>query len=108
MRAVDLIRGILDLIDRDTPKVSVTTITSEPKGSEEDRRMNQISDLVTDPFTAPELANAPDEKIADIDAVTIDAGGGMSGPKEPEDIRGEHGSLFRDYLARAQRNNLDQ
>ena len=69
MRAVDLIRGILDLIDRDTPKVSVTTITSEPKGSEEDRRMNQISDLVTDPFTAPELANAPDVKVADIEAV---------------------------------------
>jgi len=103
MRAVDLIRGILDLIDGDTPKVSVTTITSEPKSSEEDRRMNQIADLVTDPFTAPTLANAPDEKIADIDAVTIDAGGGMHEPTEPEDIRGEHGSLFRDYLARAQR-----
>ena len=100
MRAVDLIRGILDLIDRDTPKVSVTTITSEPQGSEEDRRMNQISDLVTDPFTAPELANAPDVKVADIEAVTTDAGGGMHEPKEPEDIRGEHGSLFRDYLNR--------
>ena len=72
MRAVDLIRGILDLIDRDTPKVSVTTITSEPKGSEQDRRMNQVADLLSDPFTAPDLANAPDPKIADIDA-EIDA-----------------------------------
>ena len=107
MRAVDLIRGILDLIDRDTPKVSVTTITSEPTGSEQDRRMNQIADLVTDPFTAPELANAPDEKIADIDAVTIDAGGGMHEPKAPEDIRGEHGSLFRDYLNQAEKRNKE-
>lgn len=103
MRAVDLIRGILDLIDRDTPKVSVTTVTSEPKGSEQDRRMNQVADLLSDPFTAPTLANAPDPKIADIDSVTVDAGGGMHEPKEPEDIRGEHGSLFRDYLARAER-----
>jgi hypothetical protein len=35
----------------------------------------------------PAIANAPDEKYADIDAVTTLAGGGVNGPKHPADIR---------------------
>jgi hypothetical protein len=40
------------------------------------------------------FANEPDEKYADIDAVTKDAGGGMNGPKHPKDLRVKDPSAF--------------
>jgi hypothetical protein len=33
------------------------------------------------------VANSPNEVVADIEAVTTDAGGGVNGPKDPADIR---------------------
>jgi hypothetical protein len=38
------------------------------------------------PSTGP-LANSPNEVVADVDAVTTLAGGGVNGPKHPDDIR---------------------
>lgn len=103
MKATEILRAFLDILDQAEPEVKVVTVTSEPQGSEEARRMNQVKDLLTDPFDTPRVSNAPQERYADLDSVTTDAGGGMHEPKEPEDIRGEHGSMFRDYLARVQR-----
>jgi len=34
-----------------------------------------------------ELQNTPQEEYADIDSVTIHAGGGVNGPKHPHDLR---------------------
>jgi hypothetical protein len=40
------------------------------------------------------LANSPNEKIASIDAVTVDAGGGINGPKHPHDLRVKDPSMY--------------
>lgn len=104
MRATELIRSILDFIDQETiePKITMINMSDPeedmPRGSEEGRRMNQIKDLTPSPCGTTDYANSPDEQYADIEAVTTDAGGGMSEPKHPADIRGEHPSLFSDYL----------
>jgi len=112
MKAQEIIRAVLDLIDQsEQPEVTIinTNMGDTPIGFDDetnlDRRMNQIKDLLPtdDDRGCGEVANAPQEKYADIEAVTTDAGGGWMQPKEPEDIRGEHGSLFRDYLNRAER-----
>ena len=44
----------------------------------------------------PALANSPDEKYADISAVTTKAGGGLNGPKNPKDIRVKDPSPYQD------------
>ena len=106
MRAIDLIRNILDFIDQETvkPTINITKVNMPDDdevpniGSEEGRRMNQIKDLTPSPCGTTDYANSPDEQYADIEAVTTDAGGGMNEPKHPADIRGEHPSLFSDYL----------
>lgn len=106
MRATELIRSILDFIDKETiePKITMINMSNPeedmPKGSEEERRMNQVKDLVPDDDCGcdTEYSNSPNEQYADIEAVTTDAGGGMNEPKHPADIRGEHPSLFSDYL----------
>jgi hypothetical protein len=111
MKAVEILRAFLDIIDQaEQPEVTIvnTNMGSDAIGIDDatspDRRMNQIKDLVgDDDCGCGDYANTPQEKYADLEAVTTDAGGGMQAPKEPEDIRGEHGSLFRDYLARAER-----
>jgi len=45
----------------------------------------QIADLMHEPQLG--YVNQPNEKYADIDAVTAKAGGGINGPKHPADIR---------------------
>jgi len=40
------------------------------------------------------LSNSPNEKIADITAVTVDAGGGVNGPKHPHDLRVKDPSMY--------------
>jgi hypothetical protein len=101
MRIADLIRGFLDIIDAEQPKIDITI-----NKTDDDRRFDQVKDLIPDDDCGcGSVANAPKEQYADIEAVTTDAGGGMHSPKEPEDIRGEHGSLFRDYLAKVQSKN---
>jgi hypothetical protein len=107
MKATEILRAFLDILDQaeqSEPRVSITNINMDDP-STGDRRMNQIKDLIPDDDCGctTEYSNSPNEQYADIEAVTVDAGGGMHEPKAPEDIRGEHGSLFRDYLARAER-----
>lgn len=105
MKATEILRAFLDILDRAEqiePQVTVTNINMDDP-SAGDRRMQAIQDLLPTDDCGCAPANAPQEKYADIDAVTTLAGGGMHEPKEPEDIRGEHGSMFRDYLARVQR-----
>jgi hypothetical protein len=103
MRATEIIRGVLDLIDQveqneeqSQPVAIVAKAEIEPGNSLDDnvRRFKQIVDLVSDDPNPADFANTPDEKIADIDSVTVDAGGGWNGPKHPSDIRGEHPSMF--------------
>lgn len=94
MRATEIIRDLLDLIDNieasDQPQSGVeadVTITA-PDGDV--NRFKHIVDLMS---TAP-YSTAPDPKIAPIAAVTTDAGGGVNGPKHPRDLRGNSFPIY--------------
>ena len=90
MRAQDIIRAVLDLIDQDEqqqqPTMSVDmTVPNEP--GEQGSRFKQILAMLQNKDNASPLSNAPNEVVADIDSVTALAGGGVNGPKHPADIR---------------------
>lgn len=97
MRATDIIRQVLDMIDsleaRDQPaaepEISVE-ISAMP--TDELARMRQIAGLASEGET--QYSNEPQERIAGIEAVTTDAGGGVNGPKHPSDIRADSMSMY--------------
>lgn len=63
--------------------ISITKI--KPAGSDGDRGMAQIRDLIAK--AEKPFENTPEEGYSDVDSVTTDAGGGVNGPKDPADIR---------------------
>jgi hypothetical protein len=81
MRASEIIRSVLDLID-EIEQTDAETESAEQFYSDEERRFDLLSPEIT---FGP--ANAPNEQYAEIEAVTTAAGGGMNGPKHPHDIR---------------------
>jgi hypothetical protein len=74
MRATEFIRNILDLIDN---------IDGEKE------QVKDFEDEVCEPQSEEDTqsANSPDTLYADIKKVTVDAGGGVNGPKNPADLR---------------------
>jgi hypothetical protein len=88
MRATDIIRMMLDIIDQ---KEIQQPEPSEPVAS----RFKQIFAMLSAPSKGP-LANSPNEVVTSIDAVTTDAGGGVNGPKHPHDIRIKDPSAYPD------------
>ena len=107
MRANEIIRGLLDLLDGiDGPEQEpvgepIATII-EPCDQEQEyehddvRRFKQIIDILDNPTdgTNSPFSNAPNEVIADVESVTTDAGGGVNNPKHPSDQRVQHPSLY--------------
>lgn len=103
MKVTDIIRNVLELIDKaeepESQAQSVVTVSQEtPQDAEEVygdtiRRFQQIAGILTTPETG-EYENTPNEVVTGIESVTTDAGGGMQAPKHPADIRGEHPSLY--------------
>jgi hypothetical protein len=104
MKASDIIRGVLDMLDNiesaQNPTVSIS-INAEPHQAEsvdqeplpdELARIKQIAGLMKN--DAQTYANEPSEQIADIESVTTDAGGGVNGPKHPSDIRSDSLSMY--------------
>ena len=88
MRAHEIIRNVLDILDQIDAQTGA--LVPEPEGGYSDddiARFKQIAGVVSGPGEMSVLANEPNEKVADIDAVTVDAGGGVNGPKHPHDIR---------------------
>lgn len=102
MRATDIIRGVLDLIDQINcgneqglePKNDIQT-------GVDTNRFKQIFDLLSQEHEQM-YNNSPAEKIASIDSVTVDAGGGWNGPKNPADHRSDSVSLFPAHQHRAE------
>ena len=101
MRATEVIRDLLDIIDSiDAAQADDaacgcsdnSTVMVAASNDDELRRFKQILGLIGNDNEA--YANSPDERISDVDSVTVDAGGGVNGPKHPADIRGEHPRLF--------------
>lgn len=102
MRVQDIIRSMIDMVDHmqsnnpiTTPKVIVahpTATVVQPgdaspltHAGDDINRFRQIVDLA-DKDISP-IGNSPDEHYADLDSVTVHAGGGLNGPKHPADIR---------------------
>lgn len=80
MRATEIIRGVLDLIDQiDQPE-------SAEQPHEPESRFKQILTMISAKANG-EHANTPNEIVSDIASVTVNAGGGVNGPKHPADLR---------------------
>ena len=98
MRIQDIIRSMMDVIDQidGEPETSVDQPDDTPQGYCDDdlARFKQIAGIVSEPGEMSPLSNSPNEKIADISAVTVDAGGGVNGPKHPHDLRVKDPSMY--------------
>ena len=85
MSARDLLRAVLDILDAEDEQKVKADITINQNNEPNDRFKQILAMLDADSFGP--LANSPNEVVADIDAVTTNAGGGVNGPKHPADIR---------------------
>ena len=105
MRATEIIRGVLDLIDQvecaQQPKPVVTLVpVEEPVQTGVDsNRFKQIFDILS-AETHQMYDNSPAEVVAGIESVTTHAGGGLNGPKNPADIRADSVSMYPNHLHR--------
>ena len=92
MRATDIVRQVLDLLDQVEGQhdIQPDVIPDDTCGAEQGEpiagRFKQIFAMLDAPSNGP-LANSPNEVVAPVSAVTTDAGGGVNGPKDPADIR---------------------
>lgn len=87
MRATDIVRSVLDLLDgieKSTTDTEANDISNEP--GEQTSRFRQILAMLDADDTGP-YTNSPNEIVSDVDSVTTDAGGGANGSKHPADIR---------------------
>jgi len=108
MRATEIIRGVLDLIDQvecarqsqQEPVITVVEPTEEPIQTGVDtNRFKQIFDILSAERNQM-YDNSPDPVVAGIEAVTTHAGGGLNGPKNPADIKADSISMYPNYLHR--------
>jgi hypothetical protein len=104
MRAHEIIRGILDLIDSiDGTKdlqmksdLEACVVEPEMPADAEINRFKQIAGLLDVLPDNAEFQNEPKEVYLGIAAVTTDAGGGINGPKHPNDLRVKDPSIYPD------------
>jgi hypothetical protein len=88
MRATDIVRQVLDLLDAVEGQHDLKPeahVHIDQNDEPDDRFKSILAMLDADSFGP--LANSPNEIVAPIDAVTTDAGGGVNGSKHPADIR---------------------
>jgi hypothetical protein len=86
MRATDVVRQVLDLLDSIENSNSIDSTVIVKQNGETDNRFRQILAMLNaDSFGT--YSNSPNEVVADINSVTTLAGGGVNGPKHPADIR---------------------
>ena len=103
MRAADIIRDLLDIIEKidevelpDQPVTPATANITTAIGPDQNR-FKQIVDLLTQQHQM--YANSPAEVVASIDSVTVHAGGGLNGPKNPADIRADSVAMYPNFSA---------
>ena len=96
MRATEIIRGVLDLIDQiDCPQEEL--VSADPIGGAFAQLFAQMSSPHEQ--SSPSIYdNSPDVHVQDIASVTTQAGlGGTNGPKNPADIRSSTVSMYPNY-----------
>lgn len=106
MRATDVIRDLLDIIDRlevETTEEPIAVIVSQEEspiktGVDSNRFKHVFSMLDAERSSPVQYANSPNEVISSLDAVTKDAGGGWNGPKNPADMKSNSMSLYPNHL----------
>lgn len=95
MRAHEIIRDLLDLIDAIDGKDTIPVATEpEVSADTEINRFKQVAGLLNVLPDCSEFENEPNEVYLGIAAVTTDAGGGVNGPKHPHDIRVKDPSMY--------------
>lgn len=98
MRATEIIRNILDLIDTIDVESSSTDSSDEVNNIQtgvDTNRFKHIFAMLDAERNNPGMYdNSPSVVIADISAVTKDAGGGWNGPKNPADMKSDSVSLY--------------
>lgn len=102
MRANEIIRDLLDLIDaidgvpelHVEPGVGVHAVEPDMPVDAEINRFKQIAGLLDVLPDCGEFENEPKEVYLGIAAVTTDAGGGVNGPKHPHDLRVKDPSIY--------------
>ena len=85
MRAQDIIRAMLDVLDQQKKEQVNQLIPNEP--GEQTSRFKQIFGALNQRNQPKQYSNSPGESIEDLESVTTRAGGGVNGPKHPDDIR---------------------
>ena len=93
MRATEIIRNLLDLIDDIEAGEQQQGIDAEVTITAPDTDTNRFKHIVDLLSTQP-YSTTPDPKVLPIDAVTTDAGGGVNGPKHPRDLRGNSFPIY--------------
>jgi hypothetical protein len=96
MRATEIIRSILDLIDHIDIEQSPEPVDKDPIESE----FKQIFDLLSCEKQQQMYDNSPDVHVSGVAAVTTDAGGGWNGPKHPADLRADSVSMYPNHQHR--------
>jgi hypothetical protein len=88
MRATDIVRQVLDLLDavEGEHDLKPEAEVHVHQNDEPDDRFRSILAMLDSESFGP-LANSPNEVVAPVSAVTTDAGGGVNAPKHPADIR---------------------
>ena len=94
MRATEIIRDLLDLIDSiESSEPADKGINADVTITAPDGDVNRFKHIVDLVSTKP-YSTAPDPKVLPIAAVTTDAGGGVNGPKHPRDLRGNSFPIY--------------
>lgn len=88
MRATEIIRGVLDLIDK---------LECEELDQESPMMGNFATIFAQLSAEKAPYDNSPDPNVQGVDAVTTNAGGGWNGPKNPADLRANSVSLYPNY-----------
>jgi hypothetical protein len=100
MRATEIIRGVLDLIDQ-VECAQEAPVQQDPIGGAFAQLFAQLSAEPVEVQSASIYDNSPDVHVQGIDSVTTAAGlGGLNGPKNPSDIRSDSVSMYPNYGAK--------
>lgn len=102
MRAVEVIRGVLDLIEKidgipSEADIHPASANATVATGVDQNRFKQIVDLLTHQHQM--YSNSPAEVVASVDSVTVHAGGGLNGPKNPADIRADSVAMYPTFSA---------
>jgi hypothetical protein len=102
MRATEIIRDLLDIIERidgesqeEIAVIQPATANATVATGVDQNRFKQIVDLLTQQRQM--YANSPAEVVASVDSVTVHAGGGLNGPKNPADMRADSVPLYPNH-----------